>query len=759
MPPKRIMSAKSKNLNMKNKRKIGILIATLLVLANELLAQMEPQQYNLFDFSSHMTVTSELDSLTGQFWQEHPEYGVLPRYTPCEDCVELVERRTENTRYFIANGSKGTHFWQQTANGPLHYLSPAGYWLSFDGRLSPSGEGVYTSPHQVTPTMLDVNNKKTSFTLPDGDQIVLNNNVHLLYGDSVGTISDLGVASWDNISAGEDGAYVTNAWSDIDIELLYEKDGIKTTYIIKSSLGYSSGHLIFRDFLEMPDDYVHTFSEGVQGEKGWIGKTVFYPTDMYHEYEFTWDKAVVTDGYTMLEKEDFLTHGTYGQYLFDSVSKILDLYVSNDWLNDSERIYPIRVDPLVTSTTTSTVVYKFRINGEFCGGATYCSNVIDAVLPPNCTVTNATSNVIYTTASGTCAFQCWRSDAAFRIWSDSCDNFYPSAIPTPLYLSCIPPTGNSIGNCVGFLNISSLFSCLTPKCSGSIPIEFRTSYCYCNANGTCPAGAAVPCTTIALGNASVTIEGHTVEASGATYTIGCWDDQILDPFTVYGVPNYTYDWSTGETTPTITFNSGGVAGTFTRTCTITDECGVEVTVTFTINTICGLPIEILEYKAVVKGNEVEIWWTTASENNNSFFTLEKSADSKNFTLLNTVEGAGNSTSPIRYETMDQNPYFGTNYYRLSQTDFDGNKSPIGVVAVELGGINIYPNPANDILHIEISSNNNCWIEIRDIYGNIVLRELSNGNNLLNISSFKSGVYLVTVHSDFGIIYETKVIKK
>ncbi len=748
-----------KTLTMKINKKIGILIATLLVLAKLSMAQMEPQQYNLFDFSSHIVVTTELDSLTSQAGKEHPEYGILPQYTPCEDCVELVERRTENTRYFITNGSRGTHFWQQTANGPLHYLTPEGYWLSYDGRLSPSGEGIYNSPHQATPTTLDVNNKKTSFTLPGGDQIVLNNNVHLLYEDSVGIISDFGVASWDNISVGEDGAYITNGWNDIDIELLFEENRTKTTYIIKNSLGYSDGHLIFRDFLEMPDDYVQTFTEGVQGEKGWIGKTVFSPTDM-HEYEFTWDKAIVTDSYIMLEKEDLLIHGTYGEYRYDSISQTLDLYVSNDWLNDSERIYPIRVDPLVTSTTTSTVVYKFRINGEFCGGATYCSNIIDATLPANCTVTNAYFTTIYTTVSGFCAFQCWRSDAAFRIWSDSCDNFYPSAVPTPLWLSCIPPTGNSTGNCVGLnINIFSLFSCLTPKCAGSIPIEFRTSYCYCNTNGTCPAGAPVPCTTIALGNASVTVEGHTIEASGTTYTIGCWEDQILDPSAIYGVPSYDYLWSTGETTSTITFNAGGAAGTFTRTCTITDECGIDVTVTFTINTVCGLPIEILEYKATVKGGEVEISWVTATESNNAFFSLEKSADGKNFTLLSKIEGAGNSISPIRYETMDQNPYFGTNYYRLSQTDFNGKKSPIGVVAVELGGINIYPNPANDILHIEISPNNNCWIEVRDMYGNIVLRESSNGNNPLNISSFKSGVYFVTVHSDFGIVFSKKIIKK
>jgi hypothetical protein len=113
-----------------------------------------------------------------------------------------------------------------------------------------------------------------------------------------------------------------------------------------------------------------------------------------------------------------------------------------------------------------------------------------------------------------------------------------------------------------------------------------------------------------------------------------------------------------------------------------------------------LPIELLDFNAscCTDNGEVDLYWVTATETNNDYFTVERSIDGNNFSQLTIVDGAGNSTVRLNYSTLDPEPENGLNYYRLKQTDFDGNYTYSNVVAVEnknSNGLqfNIYPNPS------------------------------------------------------------------
>src|SRR5690606_38659659 len=88
-----------------------------------------------------------------------------------------------------------------------------------------------------------------------------------------------------------------------------------------------------------------------------------------------------------------------------------------------------------------------------------------------------------------------------------------------------------------------------------------------------------------------------------------------------------------------------------------------------------LPIQLLSFTAKpIDNKEVLTQWTTATETNNDFFTVERSVDALNFKEIGTVNGAGNSNNAIKYRFSDKNPFAGTSYYRLKQTDFDGKFS-------------------------------------------------------------------------------------
>ncbi len=97
-----------------------------------------------------------------------------------------------------------------------------------------------------------------------------------------------------------------------------------------------------------------------------------------------------------------------------------------------------------------------------------------------------------------------------------------------------------------------------------------------------------------------------------------------------------------------------------------------------------LPVEWLHFNAKVQSvNSVKLNWSTATEINNDYFAVEHATDGVQFNELETVNGAGNATSIQNYQYVHQLPQSGINYYRLRQTDFNGDFEYSPVRAVEL----------------------------------------------------------------------------
>ena len=113
-----------------------------------------------------------------------------------------------------------------------------------------------------------------------------------------------------------------------------------------------------------------------------------------------------------------------------------------------------------------------------------------------------------------------------------------------------------------------------------------------------------------------------------------------------------------------------------------------------------LPIELLSFTASPNENLVDIKWSTATESNNDYFTIEKSNNGIDFISLKTVKSKGingNSLSQLNYNDVDIDPNEGTSYYRLKQTNFNSSYKYSNIVDVHFGqssgkDIFLYPNP-------------------------------------------------------------------
>ena len=182
-----------------------------------------------------------------------------------------------------------------------------------------------------------------------------------------------------------------------------------------------------------------------------------------------------------------------------------------------------------------------------------------------------------------------------------------------------------------------------------------------------------------------------------------------------------------------------------------------------------LPIELTEFKGICKGNSRELDWTTATETNNDYFTIESSKNGIDWTFVAKVQGAGNSNMVKNYSYEDLTPE-SVLYYRLTQTDFNGQFKTFDPIVVNCAdtkdkSISIFPNPFQSVISVSLLniSDENINVNIYDMYGKLIEKStygISNGfNNMisLDMGDLPAGVYYLEVKAT-NYVKSTKIVK-
>ncbi|HRH65737.1 MAG TPA: T9SS type A sorting domain-containing protein [Bacteroidia bacterium] len=188
-------------------------------------------------------------------------------------------------------------------------------------------------------------------------------------------------------------------------------------------------------------------------------------------------------------------------------------------------------------------------------------------------------------------------------------------------------------------------------------------------------------------------------------------------------------------------------------------------------TTTALPIELKSFDARPENGMVHVEWLTAVEINNNYFTLEKSQDGINYSRLCIVSGAGNSTSELYYDWMDENPTPGLCYYRLTQTDFDGKYEVFEPVSVRMEGAvtqnlaieKVFPNPFSDKLTITFSEQpSGGTVCLVNVAAQVVHSEkIQKNNKVLDIGRLDNippGIYYLCFVSNDKKVLMQKVMK-
>jgi hypothetical protein len=149
---------------------------------------------------------------------------------------------------------------------------------------------------------------------------------------------------------------------------------------------------------------------------------------------------------------------------------------------------------------------------------------------------------------------------------------------------------------------------------------------------------------------------------------------------------------------------------------------------------------------------VSISWTTASEQNNRGFNVQKNVNGewKTIAFVFSQTEDGNSTSDLSYSYTDPNAEKGISQYRVQQVDFDGRFSYSEIRAIRgetaVSKIVVYPNPSVDgKVNVVFDDNNTVHdVQVNDMQGRIIKSFKGITNNILVVENLTSGFYTIKV---------------
>ena len=176
-----------------------------------------------------------------------------------------------------------------------------------------------------------------------------------------------------------------------------------------------------------------------------------------------------------------------------------------------------------------------------------------------------------------------------------------------------------------------------------------------------------------------------------------------------------------------------------------------------------LPVELLNFDATWIESGALLKWSTASEVNNDYFSIEKSTDGINFNEIARITGNGTSSRINSYEYLDQSLRREEAYYRLKQVDFNDDFEYSRIVHVRSDlkrNVLVFPNPSTDGFHISNTSQYAINYEITDLVGMNHGRGILSSGAVLRFDpdALASGMYKLILYSNHESRTQTIIVK-
>lgn len=184
-----------------------------------------------------------------------------------------------------------------------------------------------------------------------------------------------------------------------------------------------------------------------------------------------------------------------------------------------------------------------------------------------------------------------------------------------------------------------------------------------------------------------------------------------------------------------------------------------------------LPVTWLSFNGQRRAGNDVLQWSTATESNNTGFTVEASSDGRNFAALAQVAGAGNSSSERQYSYTNRGVQ-GTLYYRVRQTDLDGRSSftqvvrlgDAGATAGLQAGVATNPVRGNASVQLATAAAGAVQLALFDAQGRSLWQQslqLASGAQTVNVplATRAAGIYFLTIVDAAGGQQTLRLVKE
>jgi len=168
------------------------------------------------------------------------------------------------------------------------------------------------------------------------------------------------------------------------------------------------------------------------------------------------------------------------------------------------------------------------------------------------------------------------------------------------------------------------------------------------------------------------------------------------------------------------------------------------------------PLQLIDFTVFQSGNKVDIKWKTSIETGGPFFTIEKSKDGKEYTKIVDLPATEDATVYSDYFETDYQPYAGVSYYRIKQTDAEGNFRYSQVVVLKI-------EEEEQLSSVDLSSKNETLVILRDTNGNdfyskAILTPENRKVYSASLSSIPAGTYNIVGSSNEELYTGTLIVK-
>jgi hypothetical protein len=177
------------------------------------------------------------------------------------------------------------------------------------------------------------------------------------------------------------------------------------------------------------------------------------------------------------------------------------------------------------------------------------------------------------------------------------------------------------------------------------------------------------------------------------------------------------------------------------------------------------PVDFISFNLKINNKTTLLNWSTAHEQNNLYFIIEKSTDLNHFNTIGRVDALLLQTTINNYVYIDNEWSMGTVYYKLKQVDINGAYKYSEIKSINSSSapeFEIFPNPNNGSFQMETVHIGSWNFKILNDKGQEVYEYINDSETIgainVELAHLLPGFYTVLFYYESGMIIKKLIIQ-